>query len=104
MNRTQADPMFAMNCCPSQEPAPHSRGFLFMVGWIDLDKEFDMRKTLLFVLLLIVGCSKKSVDKTTLIEKDGVFATPSNGSEIPVFVKDRPIYDGQKKLLGKFVK
>ena len=57
-----------------------------MGGWIDLDKEFDMRKTLLFVLLLIVGCSQKSVDKTTLFEKD------------------EPVYGGQKILPGKTVK
>ncbi len=34
----------------------------------------------------------------------GIFVTPSSGSERPVFVKDGPIYDGQKKLLGEFVK
>jgi len=45
-----------------------------MGGWIDLDKEFDMRKTLLFVLLLIVGCSKKPINyETTLIERDGLY-------------------------------
>ena len=45
-----------------------------------------MRKTLLFVLLLIVGCSQKSVDKSTIFEKD------------------EPVYGGQKKLPGKFFK
>jgi ketosteroid isomerase-like protein len=33
----------------------------------------------------------------------GVFVPHSSGSEIAVFVKEGPIYDGQKKLLGEFV-
>ena len=45
-----------------------------------------MKRLLLIALLLIVGCSEKSVDKTTL------------------FKKDEPIYGGQKKLPGKFIK
>ena len=45
-----------------------------------------MKRLLLIALLLIVGCSQKSVDKTTL------------------FKKDEPIYGGQKKLPGKFIK
>ena len=45
-----------------------------------------MKRLLLIALLLIIGCSEKSVDKTTL------------------FKKDEPIYGGQKKLPGKFIK
>ena len=33
----------------------------------------------------------------------GAFVPHSRGSERAVFVKDGPLYDGQKKLLGEFV-
>ena len=41
-----------------------------------------MKKTLLTILslLLIVGCSQKPVDETTLIEKDGVMYLPDSDS------------------------
>jgi dipeptidyl-peptidase-4 len=45
-----------------------------------------MKRLLLIALLLIVGCSEKSEDKTTLVKKD------------------EPIYGDQKKLPGKFIK
>ena len=34
----------------------------------------------------------------------GVFVVPGRGSESPLFVQSGPIYDGQVKLLGRFVK
>jgi hypothetical protein len=39
-----------------------------------------MKKTLLTILplLLIVGCSQKPVDETTLIEKEGVMYLPNS--------------------------
>ncbi len=53
--------------------APHSWGFLFVGAWVDLGKEFIMKRLLLIALplLLIVGCSKPINDET-LIEKDGL--------------------------------
>ena len=45
-----------------------------------------MKRLLLIVLplLLIVGCSQKPVDETTLIEKDGVMYLPNSDNLILV--------------------
>jgi len=33
-------------------PAPHSWGFLFVGGWVDLEKELDMKKLLLVIMIV----------------------------------------------------
>jgi len=52
--------------------APHSWGFLFLRGCVDLDKELDMKKILLIALLLVVGCESnkiKNKEKSASVQK-----------------------------------
>ena len=62
-----------------------------------------MKRLLLIVLplLLIVGCSQKPVDKTTLIEKDGVMYLPN--SDKPYTGKVNSFYEsGETKEEGDY--
>ena len=80
--------------------APHSWGFLFVECWVDLEKEFIIKRVLLISLLLIIGCAKP-INENLLVDRNGMkyqqdSQNPYSGEVFELF------NNGNKKLEGSY--
>ena len=90
----------------SQYQAPHSWGFLFVGGWVDLDKEFIMKRLLLiiasilFLTTLIFPQSKVNINN--LVQYGDKWFKENDDKPYTGRVFDLYKSNGNKKLEGRY--